>query len=90
MAGWEYRLVVLKPEGDGRMLGTGGILYNWAVAYTVQVDSAAIKTDANSYIEFLAKSGWELMSTHPVPVVTAVGATPPALALMFRRSVESS
>jgi hypothetical protein len=85
MAGWEYRLVVLKPMGDGRAVGSGGILYNWGVVYTVQSDSAAINTDANAYVEFLAKSGWELMSTHPVPVVTAIATTPPAIALMFRR-----
>jgi hypothetical protein len=89
MAGWEYRLVVLKPMGDGRVLGSGGMLYNWAVAYTVQSDGAAVNTDANAYIDFLAKSGWELMSTQPVPVVTAINTTPGAIALMFRRTVET-
>jgi hypothetical protein len=90
MAGWEYRLVVRRPMGDGRRVGAGGMLYNWAVIYTVQPDSAAINTDANAYLDYLAKSGWELLSTHPVPVVTAIATTPGALALMFRRTVESA
>jgi hypothetical protein len=82
---WEYRVVVLSPAGDGRMLGTGGMLYNWVVAYTAQVDAGAIKTDANSYLEFLGQGGWELVSSDPVSVYSTAGAAAPGLTMTFRR-----
>ena len=82
---WEYRIVVLSPTGDGRIIGTGGMLYNWVVAYTAQVDAGAIKTDANSYLEFLGQGGWELVSSDGLSVFTSAGAAAPGLTLTFRR-----
>jgi hypothetical protein len=82
---WEYRVVVLSPAGDGRILGTGGMLYNWVVTYTAQVDAGAVKTDANSYLEFLGQSGWELVSSDGVSIFTSAGTAAPGLTLTFRR-----
>jgi hypothetical protein len=81
MAKWEYRLVYIAPNKEGRLI----------IADTIQQEGPSIGTNANDYLQYLGQQEWEVASSFPLPVSvsTDVGwrQVSSNLAILFKRQV---